>query len=70
MMAAGEEMAELVSEENGEQGEGEREAGGEGGGMFVKKSEGVEEFVEGDGLVVGVGDGELRAGDETGAKGE
>lgn len=70
MMAAGEEMAEFMSEENGEQSESEGQAGGESGGVFVKKSEGVEEFVEGDGLIVGVGDGKLSAGDEAGAKSE
>ena len=70
MMAAGEEMAEFVGEKNGEQSEGEGEAGGEAGGMLVEKFEGANEFVEGDGLIVGVGDGELRAGDEAGAKSE
>jgi hypothetical protein len=70
MMAASEKMAELVSKENGEECERERQAGGERGWVFVEKSEGVEEFVKGDSLVVGVGDGELSAGDEAGAKSE
>jgi hypothetical protein len=70
MMAAGEEMAEFVGQENGEQCEGEGEAGGEARGMLVEEFEGAHKFVEGDGLVLRVGDGELRAGDEAGAERE
>jgi len=70
VMAAGEEMAELVGEKDGEQGQSEGKSGSEGERMAVEEREGAEEFVPGDGFVVGVGDGEVRAGDEAGAKGE
>ena len=36
--------------------------------MFVEEREGVKKFVEVDGFVFGVGGGEVRAGDETGAE--
>ena len=38
--------------------------------MAINEREGANEFVPGDGFVVGVGDGEMRAGDKAGAKGE
>ena len=38
--------------------------------MFVKKSEGFEKFVEGDGLILCVCHRELGAGDEAGAESE
>ena len=38
--------------------------------MTIEEREGANEFVEGDGLVVSVGNRELRAGDEAGAKRE
>ena len=41
MITAGEDMAELMSQQNGEQGEGERQAGREGRGMFVEEGKGV-----------------------------
>ncbi len=70
MMAAGEEVAELMGEKNGEQGERERQSGSEGSRMFIKKSEGVEELVERNGLIPHVGDGKLSSGDQAGAKSE
>jgi hypothetical protein len=70
VVAAGEKMAEFVGEEDGHQSEGEGEAGGEGEGIFVEESERAEKFVGGEGLVLGVGGGELRAGDEAGAERE
>jgi len=70
MVAAGKEMAELVGEKNGEQGESKRQAGGETERVFVEEREGPEEFVEGEGFVAGVSDGELCAGDEAGAERE
>jgi hypothetical protein len=70
MAAAGEEVAEFVSEENGEKREGEGQASQKTGRILEEESEGTEEFVHGSGLVVGVGDGELRAGNEAGAKRE
>jgi len=38
--------------------------------MLVEEFEGADEFVEGDGFVLRVGDSELGAGDEAGAEGE
>jgi len=38
--------------------------------MLVEEFEGAHKFVEGDGFVLRVGDGELRAGDKAGAKRE
>ena len=68
MMTAGEEMAEFMGEQNGEQGEGEGQAGSEGRRVFVKESEGVEKLVERNSLVLRVSDGKLSAGDQAGAK--
>ena len=70
VVAASEKVTELMGEKNGEQSGREREAGEESGGIFVEESEGAEELVDGDGLVVGIGDGELGAGDEASAKRE
>jgi len=70
MVAAGKEMAELVGEKNSEQGESKRQAGGETERVFVEEREGAEEFVEGEGFVPSIGDGELCAGDEAGAEGK
>lgn len=68
MMAAGEKVAQLMSEKNGEQGKGERNAGGKACRMFVEKRESVDEIVIGSRLIIRVGDRELRAGDQAGAK--
>ena len=38
--------------------------------MLVEKFEGAHKFVEGDGFILCVGNGELRAGDEAGAERE
>ncbi len=70
MVAAGEEMAEFVGEKNGQQSDGKGKAGQESDRIFVKESEGAEEFVERGGLIVGVSDGELRARGEAGAERE
>jgi hypothetical protein len=70
MIAAGEEMAELVSEKDGQQSECEGQAGDEAGGMLVEEFEGTNVFVERGGLIVGIGDGELRAGSKAGAESE
>jgi len=69
MTAAGKEMAEFVGEKDGEEGESERQAGKQRGGVFVEEREGADEFVNGGGLLVGVGGGELRAGHEAGGEG-
>ena len=70
VMTAGEEVAEFVGEEDGQECGGEGEACEQGRGIFVEEGEGAEEFIEGGGLVVGIGDGELSAGGEAGAEGE
>lgn len=64
MVAAGKEMAKLVGKENGEEGGGERHALEKAERIFVKESEGAEKLVQGDSLVVSIGDGKLSAGDE------
>jgi hypothetical protein len=68
MVAAGKEMAELVSEKNREQSDSEGDSRGEAGGMLVKKLKSADVFIKGSRLVVGVSDGELRAGGEASAK--
>jgi hypothetical protein len=70
MIAAGKEMSELVGEENREKSEGKGEAGSEAKRVFVKESERAEEFVERERLILRIGRGELRAGDEAGTKRE
>jgi hypothetical protein len=70
MVAAGEKMAELVGEKNGEQSESKGQACGEAERVLVKKSKRAEKFVEGEGFVPSVGGGELCAGDEASAEGE
>ena len=70
MVATGEEMAQFVGEKNGQQSDGKGKAGQEGGGIFVEESKGADEFVEGGGLIVSVGNGELRACGQTSAEGE
>jgi hypothetical protein len=68
MVAAGEEMAEFVGEQNRQDSDGEGKAGEESGGIFVEEGKGADKLIEGRGLVVGVGDGELRAGRQTRAE--
>jgi hypothetical protein len=67
-MAAGEKVSQLMSEKNGEQGEGKGDAGGECGRAFVEKREGMDKFIIGSRLIIRVGDRELRAGYKAGAK--
>ena len=64
MMTASEKMAEFVGEKNGHQREGKGKASGERRGMRVQEFEGLDEFIPGDGLLFGIGDGEMSAGDE------
>lgn len=68
VVAAGEKMAELMGQENGQESGREGQAGEKGYGIFVEQRESAEEFVERDSLIVSVGGGELRAGGETGAQ--
>src|SRR6201999_3499713 len=66
--AAGEVVAELVNEQNREKSKSERQSGDERERMSVEEGESIEEFVEVDGFVFGVGGGEVSAGDEAGAE--
>lgn len=68
MTAAREEMAEFVGKKNREQRGGKGQAGEKAGRIFIEELESAEEFVKGSGLIFCVGCGELRSGDETGAK--
>ena len=68
MVAAGEKMAELMGEQNGEQSECEGHARHESRRMFVKKSESVEKLVKRNSLILRVSDGKLSAGDQASAK--
>ena len=70
MVAAGEIVAEFVNQENGQECEREGKARDESEWMFVEQRERVEEFIEVDGFVFGVGGGEVRAGYEAGAESE
>jgi len=70
MMTAGEDMAEFMGKQDGKQSEGKRQAGSEGNWMLVEKFEGVEKFVDRNGLILSVGDGKLSAGDEASAESE
>ena len=67
MMAAGEEMSQLVGEQDHQQREGKGQAARERQGVTIDQGESANEFVEGDGLVVVVGDRELGTGYEAGA---
>src|SRR5712692_6376788 len=64
MIAAGEPVAELVGQENAEQGKRERDAGEKKARRRDNCAVEAEEVIEGNGLVVGVGGGKLRAGGE------
>jgi hypothetical protein len=68
MVSASEVVAELVNEQNAEKRQSEGESADERERMLVEKCEGVEEFIEVDGFVFGVGGGEVRAGYEAGAQ--
>jgi hypothetical protein len=65
MMAAREIVTELVREQYGEKCQGERQAGDERERAAIEQGESADEFVPGDGLILCVGCGEVRAGDET-----
>ena len=69
VVAAGEKMAEFVGQENCQERQREGKSGGQGQRVAIDEREGVNEFVPGDGFVVRVGDGEVRAGDQAGAQG-
>lgn len=64
VMAAGEVMTEFMGEENNEEREGERDTVQKVSRMKVSKAERLEKCVEGGGLIVSIGSGEMRACDE------
>lgn len=66
VVSAGEVMAQLMREENGEKGKGERNACEKRSGMKIDEAERLKEGVERGGLVMGIGGGEVRTGDERG----
>ena len=68
MMAAGEIVSEFVREQNRKQREREGQAADERERMPVEQRKRAQEFVEGDGFILGVGRGEVRAGHEAGAQ--
>jgi len=68
VMAAGEEVAELVREKDREQRQGKGKARGEACRILVEKRERPKEFVKRSCIVLRVRLRKLRSGDETGAK--
>lgn len=70
MMTASEEMPELVGEQNDQKSRGEGKAREERGGILVEECKGADKFIEGSGLVIGVGESKLCTGSQAGAKGE
>jgi hypothetical protein len=69
VVAAGEVVAEFVDEQDGEEREGEGQAGDKCEWVFVEERERVKKFVEVDGFVFGVGGGKVSAGYEACAEG-
>ncbi len=67
MVAASEEMPQLVSEQNPKQRGGKRKSRQQAGRIFVEEREGPEKFVKRHGLVVSICDSKLSAGHEAGA---
>jgi len=65
-MAAGKVVAEFVSQQDHEQGESKGHARKNRSRVKVGEAEGLKESVEGRGLVVGVGRGEVRSGNQGG----
>jgi len=70
MVAAREVVTEFVSEQDGEQGHREGQAGDERRRLAEGETKGVKEGVEGSGLVACVGGREVRAGDQASKKGQ
>jgi len=63
-------MPQFVREQDAEQRGGKGKTREEPGGIFVKKCKRAPQFIDGDGLIVRIGDGKLRSRDEAGAKSE
>lgn len=70
MMAAGEIVPEFVSEKNDEERDRKRQSREKKRRVQVSKTKRLKESVERGGLIVGIGCGKMRAGDERGEKGE
>ena len=68
MAATGEKMSKFVRQKNREQSDGEGQASEKASRILIEELEGGEEIFDGSALVFGVGGGELRASDETGAE--
>jgi len=69
-MSTGEVMAQLMRQQNRQQGERKRKTSDEPCGMLGEELEGVEEFVQRGRIALRVGHRELRAGNEASAKGQ
>lgn len=67
MMAASEEVPQLMRQKNEEQSQRKGETGNEGSRMAVEERETVREFIERDGLILRVSRGELSAGGKASA---
>ena len=65
VMAAREIVAEFVREQYGQKGQGKRQAGSQRQRLAIEQGESADEFDPRNGLVLCVGCGEMRAGDET-----
>jgi len=68
MVAASEEMSELVHQQDRKQRQRKWQAAGESGWLVIQQGEVVQEFFKRQGFAVGIGDRELGAGHETGAE--
>src|SRR5579862_991021 len=68
MVSAGEVVAEFVNEQDAEKRQSEGQTADKRERMLVEKCERIQEFIEVDGFVFGVGGGEVRAGYEAGAQ--
>ncbi|HVH71200.1 MAG TPA: hypothetical protein VNB49_08845, partial [Candidatus Dormibacteraeota bacterium] len=67
VVPACEEMAQLMSKQNSKERGGKGQTREETGGILIEERERSQELVDGDGLIVRVSYGKLRARDEAGA---
>jgi len=70
VVATREIVTELMREQYCEQGKGERQATNQRDRLAIEQCKRADEFVPGDGLILCVGRGEVRARDETGTERE
>ena len=68
MMPAGEEVRQLMHQQNSEQSKREWQPGDESSRVLIQQSEIVEKFFEREGFAVSISDRKLRTGDKTGAE--